>query len=204
MQSSPHRRIDTIKRVKTTILPKPRPVMIKTGREVLAYEEAVSGSNHLYTCLCASDVAVVWTISKEVRCMQDWLKRCQHPLSAQYMKARADIEKGFIQSRLGELSRAESLLQSFDGSSVPYSSHSTEFSPPKRSISSFRVPEVTRRNSTDPYENLVLVPHQVINMRFGQHFRPGTVAPRIQRRIRPRPADSRLSSEVPSAALPHY
>lgn len=44
-----------------------RPVFLKSGREVLGFEEAINGTAYQCSCVCRSDIGVVWAISREVR-----------------------------------------------------------------------------------------------------------------------------------------
>ena len=43
-----------------------RPIFLKSGREVMGFEEAISGTPYQCSCVCRSDIGVVWAISREV------------------------------------------------------------------------------------------------------------------------------------------
>lgn len=46
-----------------------RPIFVKTGRDVMGFDEAITGSCYECTCRCRSDTGVVWAISREVPTM---------------------------------------------------------------------------------------------------------------------------------------
>lgn len=140
--------------------PKSRPVMVKIGREMLGLEEALEDSLHGSTCMCRSETGVLWAVSKE-----ECLKRCQHALTANALKIRVSLESKFLKTRLGELGRAESLLQSFDeGHESPVKSASRQSITPVRT-SSFRATGFP--SPPNPYRNFLLAPHEAINSRMG-------------------------------------
>lgn len=143
---------------------KARPVMVKTGREMLGLEEALEGSVHGSTCTCGSETGVLWAVSKE-----ECLRRCQHALTATALKTRVGLESKFLKTRLSDLSRAEALLQSFDRAyDSPLKSASRQsLTPVRSSVSSFRSTAFSRKSAENPYSNFLIAPHEAINTRLG-------------------------------------
>ena len=138
--------------------PKPRPVMVKTGRVMLGLEDALHNAPYGYTCTCISEIGVLWAVSKE-----ECLKRCQYALTAAALKARVSLETRFLKSRIGEINRADELIRSFDKGpeSSMKSDRRLSVSPVRASLA------VLPRKDSNPYQNFLLAPHQAINYRLG-------------------------------------